>query len=68
MQNLDTTKEVSSLEESLKILEKYKDQISDKSYKNIRSTIGSYAIENIYVNEKNIIDMINALKCKEINE
>ena len=54
--------EVYSLEESLAILDKYKDDLTKKQYEAIRSTICGHAIENMFANERNIIDMIKIAK------
>lgn len=49
-----TYPEVNSLEESLAILKKYKNELSKDDYDNIKSVIGSHAIENEYLNEIDI--------------
>ena len=54
--------EVHSLEESLAILDKYKDDLTEEQYKAIRSNIGSFAIEGMFLNQRNIIDNIKILK------
>ncbi|EHM1375693.1 hypothetical protein KFS39_001869 [Campylobacter jejuni] len=56
--------EVHSLEESLAILKKYKDDVSKEDYEGIKSVISNHAIESIYMNELDIIAMIkqSALK------
>ncbi|EIQ8967032.1 TPA: hypothetical protein R6B80_001751 [Campylobacter coli] len=56
--------EVHSLEESLAILKKYKDDVNKEDYEGIKSVISNHAIENIYMNELDIIAMIkqSALK------
>ncbi|EAK7633447.1 hypothetical protein E7O66_09325 [Campylobacter coli] len=56
--------EVYSLEESLAILKKYKDDVNKEDYEGIKSVISNHAIENIYMNELDIIAMIkqSALK------
>lgn len=54
--------EVYSLEESLAILDKYKDDLTKEQYEAIRSTICGHAIENMFANERNIIDMIKIAK------
>lgn len=54
--------EVYSLEESLAILDKYKDDLTEEQYKAIRSNIGSFAIEGMFLNQRNIIDNIKILK------
>ncbi|EAH7181330.1 hypothetical protein F0965_02615 [Campylobacter coli] len=46
--------EVHSLEESLAILKKYKDDLTKEQYENIKSNIGTHAIESIYCNELTI--------------
>jgi len=47
--------EVHSIEESLAILDKYKDKLTPAQYKAICSNIGNFAIENMYLNEQDII-------------
>ncbi len=47
--------EVYSLEESLAILDKYKDTLNQAQYRAIASNIGNFAIENMYLNERDII-------------
>ncbi|WP_086256498.1 antitoxin VbhA family protein [Campylobacter vicugnae] len=54
--------EVHSLEESLAILKKYKDDLTKEQYEAIRSNIGSFAIEGMFLNQRNIIDNIKILK------
>ena len=54
--------EVHSLKESLAILDKYKDDLTKEQYKAIRSNIGSFAIEGMFLNQRNIIDNIKILK------
>ena len=46
-----------NLEESTSILNKYKDQLTEKEYANIRSVIGNYAIENMFLNEDEILKL-----------
>ncbi|HHS6700353.1 TPA: hypothetical protein ACTN8S_001853 [Campylobacter jejuni] len=46
--------EVHSLEESLAILKKYKDDLTKEQYEGIKSVICGHAIENIYCNELTI--------------
>ncbi|MCE7204781.1 MULTISPECIES: hypothetical protein [Campylobacter] len=50
--------EVHSLEESLAILKKYKDDVSKKDYEEIKSTICGHAIEDIFANEEDIIMLV----------
>ncbi|CUU91006.1 Uncharacterised protein [Campylobacter hyointestinalis subsp. hyointestinalis] len=54
--------EVHSLEESLSILKKYKDDLTKEQYDGIKSTICGHAIENMFANEKDVIDMIKIAK------
>ncbi|TWO17829.1 hypothetical protein ZA02_00280 [Campylobacter lanienae] len=54
--------EVYSLKESLAILDKYKDDLTKEQYEVIRSNIGSFAIEGMFLNQRNIIDNIKILK------
>ncbi len=54
--------EVHSLEESLAILQKYKDDVTKEQYEAIRSNIGNFAIEDMFLNERNIIDNIKIIK------
>ncbi|HEB7537137.1 TPA: hypothetical protein RZH73_001713, partial [Campylobacter coli] len=46
--------EVYSLEESLAILQKYKDDLTKEQYESIKSVICGHAIESIYCNELTI--------------
>ncbi|MBP6714853.1 hypothetical protein [Aliarcobacter cryaerophilus] len=57
---VDTTiyPEVYSLAESLAILDKYKSDLTDEQYQQNKSVISSFAIENMYLNEKNILNLI----------
>ncbi|MCG3693444.1 hypothetical protein [Aliarcobacter butzleri] len=50
--------EVYTLAESLAILDKYKDDLTEEQYKQNKSVISSFAIENMYLNEKNILNLI----------
>ncbi|RAX56976.1 hypothetical protein CCZ01_07945 [Helicobacter monodelphidis] len=50
--------EVYSLEESLAILDKYKGQITQDQYEQNVSIIGNHAIEDIFLNESDIISLI----------
>ncbi|MFW3399577.1 hypothetical protein [Aliarcobacter butzleri] len=61
---IDTTTypEVYTLAESLAILDKYKDDLTDEQFNNIKSVISSFAIESMYLNEKNILDGIKIEK------
>ncbi|WP_086226667.1 MULTISPECIES: hypothetical protein [Campylobacter] len=54
--------EVHSLKESLAILDKYKDDLTKEQYEQIKSTICGHAIENMFANERNIINMIKIAK------
>ena len=54
--------EVHSLKESLAILDKYKDDLTKEQYRAIRSTISGHAIENMFANERDIINMIKIAK------
>ncbi|WP_438283414.1 hypothetical protein [Campylobacter coli] len=54
--------EVHSLEESLAILKKYKDDLTKEQYEAIRSNIGNFAIEDMFLNEKDIINLIKVDK------
>ena len=58
---VDTTiyPEVYSLAESLAILDKYKSDLTDEQYQQNKSVISSFAIENMYLNEKNILNCKN---------
>lgn len=57
---VDTTiyPEVYSLAESLAILDKYKSELTEEQYQQNKSVISSFAIENMYLNEKNILNLI----------
>ena len=50
--------EVYSLEESLAILEKYKNKLTTEQYESINSTIRGFAIEDMYLNERDIKDLV----------
>lgn len=60
--NTSTYPEVYTLAESLAILEKYKDDLTEEQFNNIKSVISSFAIESMYLNEKNILDGIKIEK------
>lgn len=60
--NTTTYPEVYTLAESLAILDKYKDDLTEEQYKQNKSVISSFAIENMYLNEKDILDGIKILK------
>lgn len=53
--------QVHSLEESLAILKKYKDNLTKEQYEAIRSNIGNFTIEDMFLNERNIIDNIKII-------
>ncbi|WP_162165553.1 hypothetical protein [Campylobacter fetus] len=57
--------EVHSLDESLAILNKYKHELTKEQYSSINSTVHNFAIENMYANERDILNMIRVQK-KEI--
>ena len=50
--------EVHSLEESLAILDKHKEQLTQEQYERIKSTISGHAIENLYANERDVIALV----------
>ncbi|RAX56388.1 hypothetical protein CCZ01_09670 [Helicobacter monodelphidis] len=50
--------EVYSLEESLAILDKYKDRLNEEQYNRIKSNICGHAIEDMYANEGDVIDLV----------
>ncbi|MDN5086194.1 hypothetical protein O8C74_03830 [Aliarcobacter butzleri] len=54
--------EVYTLAESLAILDKYKDDLTEEQYKQNKSVISSFAIESMYLNEKDILDGIKIQK------
>ena len=56
--NTTTYPEVYTLVESLAILDKYKDDLTEEQFNNIKSVISSFAIESMYLNEKNILNLI----------
>ncbi|MCT7591076.1 hypothetical protein [Aliarcobacter butzleri] len=60
--NTTTYSEVYTLVESLAILDKYKDDLTQEQFNNIKSVISSFAIENMYLNEKDILDGIKIQK------
>lgn len=61
--------EVYSFEESVAILNKYKDKLTKEQYDSIKSNIGTHSIEDIYLNERDIkmlVDMcVNKLSFSE---
>ena len=57
-----TYPEVNSLEESLAILKKYKNEINKDNYDNIVSVISGHAIESIYANERDIVLLVDMAK------
>lgn len=50
--------EVHNLEESLTILEKYKGDLAKEQYEQNKSIICEFAIENMFANEEDIINLI----------
>ena len=56
--DIQTYPEVYSLAESLAILDKYKYELTEEQYQQNKSVISSFAIENMYLNEKNILNLI----------
>ena len=50
--------EVYSLEESLAILKKYKSELTREQYESVNSTIRGFAIEDMYLNERDIKDLV----------
>ncbi|MCG3679583.1 hypothetical protein L5F07_09965 [Aliarcobacter butzleri] len=60
--NTTTYPEVYTLAESLAILDKYKDDLTQEQFNNIKSVISSFAIESMYLNEKDILDGIKIQK------
>nr|WP_315110705.1 hypothetical protein [uncultured Campylobacter sp.] len=54
--------EVYSLEKSLAILEKYKDELSVEQYEQNRYIICNHAIEGMFAKEQDIIDLIKVDK------
>ncbi|MCT7618164.1 hypothetical protein N5U05_10485 [Aliarcobacter butzleri] len=60
--NTTTYPEVYTLAESLAILDKYKSDLTDEQFNNIKSVISSFAIESMYLNEKDILDGIKIQK------
>ena len=57
-----TYPEVNSLEESLAILKKYKNEINKDNYDSIVSVISGHAIESIYANERDIVLLVDMTK------
>ena len=49
-------------QQSIDLLDKYKDEITEEAYKNILYVIGTQAIENMFVTEKSIVNMIRVEK------
>ncbi|WP_297962349.1 hypothetical protein [uncultured Campylobacter sp.] len=60
--------EVYSLENSLAILEKYKDELSAEQYEQNRSIICNHAIEGMFANEQDIIDLIKVDKGEKTSD
>ena len=60
--NTTTYPEVYTLAESLAILDKYKSDLTEEQFNNIKSVISSFAIESMYLNEKDILDGIKIQK------
>lgn len=60
--------EVYSLEKSLAILEKYKDELSAEQYEQNRSIICNHAVEGMFAKEQDIIDLIKVGKGKTPDE
>lgn len=58
----DSCIEVHSLEESLAILDSYRDNLTDEQYKSIYSNICNFAIENMFANKQDIIELIQIEK------
>ena len=50
--------EVYSLEESLAILKKQKSELTREQYESVNSTIRGFAIEDMYLNERDIKDLV----------
>lgn len=57
-QNMQEYPEVYSLEESLAILKKYKGELTREQYESVNSTIRGFAIEDMYLNERDIKDLV----------
>ncbi len=59
-----------SKEQSLQLLTEYKSQMSDKEYSAILDSLCSHALENMYLNEKDILvsiaHMRNEISLEEI--
>jgi hypothetical protein len=62
--DIQTYPEVYSLAESLAILDKYKYELTEEQYQQNKSVISSFAIENMYLNEKDILDGIKMQQTK----
>lgn len=56
--NMQEYPEVYSLEESLAILKKYKGELTREQYESVNSTIRGFAIEDMYLNERDIKDLV----------
>lgn len=54
--------EAHSLEESLAILESYRNNLTETQYKSIRSNICNFAIEDMFANQQDIIELIQIEK------
>jgi hypothetical protein len=46
-------------QQSIAVLDKYKDEIEDEKYIGIKSIIGSNAIEDIFATEEDILNMVD---------
>lgn len=49
-------------QQSYKYLDKYKDEISDGAYKMIKQTIGSHAIEDMFLTDNEIYNLVRVEK------
>ena len=60
--------QVYSLEESLSILDKYANELTQEQYDNIKSVICGFAIESMYLNEEDILNGIEIQTARKTAE
>lgn len=60
--------EVHSLEESLTILESYRSNLTEVQYENILSDICNFAIEDMFANQQDIIELIQIEKGEKTDD
>jgi len=57
-----------SKEESLSILNEYRDEISPEDFKNLKKIIGSFAIEDMYLTREDIEESIQVFRGETTHE